>query len=198
MWIVIVTMTTVGYGDYFPASVLGRFILFLVCIWGIFIISLMVITLNNTLSLNVLESKAMNLIIRLVKRQELKIIAGYILASTAKFCLLIKKKKSQKNHQNHQDNQGLTDFATKLKKKFDEFKNLRRQIREMSSSNTLQEELESNFFYLTEDLKTIENDLDEQKDFYIKLANHLNIDCSDILNKNKTKENEKKEEEEKK
>jgi hypothetical protein len=42
-------MTTVGYGDYYAASSLGRFVIFIVCIWGVFIVSMMVITLINTL-----------------------------------------------------------------------------------------------------------------------------------------------------
>ncbi|OMJ91791.1 hypothetical protein SteCoe_5572 [Stentor coeruleus] len=46
-WLVMLTMTTVGYGDFFPRTHIGRFIIVLSCIWGIFIISMMIVTLSN-------------------------------------------------------------------------------------------------------------------------------------------------------
>lgn len=92
MWMVIVTMTTVGYGDYFPQTVLGRVIMFMVCIWGIFIISLMVIALNNILSLNELESKSSNLIQRLVARSDLRKIAERIFGTLVQISFIVKGK----------------------------------------------------------------------------------------------------------
>ena len=42
-------MTTVGYGDYFPRTLLGRFFDVIIAIWGTFIVSMMVVVLTNTL-----------------------------------------------------------------------------------------------------------------------------------------------------
>lgn len=58
-------MTTVGYGDYFAQTHLGRFVIFFVCIWGVLIVSMMVITLNSTLQIEPLESKAIAVLERL-------------------------------------------------------------------------------------------------------------------------------------
>jgi Ion channel len=42
-------MTTVGYGDSFPYTLPGRIISFFCCVWGVFLISLMVLTLFEIL-----------------------------------------------------------------------------------------------------------------------------------------------------
>lgn len=57
-WCVIVTMTTVGYGDYYPYSLIGRTLIFVVCIIGTFMTSLMVLSMNNTLETTSLENRA--------------------------------------------------------------------------------------------------------------------------------------------
>ena len=49
-WCIIITMTTVGYGDYFPTTLLGRIVIFITSIWGVFIVSMLVVALTNTLN----------------------------------------------------------------------------------------------------------------------------------------------------
>jgi len=112
----------VGYGDFYPTTILGRSILFMVCIWGICLISLMVITITNLLSLNPLENKAMNLIMRLSKRLNLRHKAAEILTLTAKFSIHLKKDKA-KNKKNETLN-----FVNSLKKKLNDFKDSRRCV----------------------------------------------------------------------
>jgi len=80
----------------------------------------MVITITNLLSLNNLESKAMNLINRLSKRQDLRARAAEILTLTAKFSILLKRNKNS-NKMNETNS-----FVNSLKKKLNDFKNLRR------------------------------------------------------------------------
>eukprot|EP01017_Pseudomicrothorax_dubius_P004974 TRINITY_DN11148_c0_g1_i2.p1 TRINITY_DN11148_c0_g1~~TRINITY_DN11148_c0_g1_i2.p1 ORF type:complete len:150 (-),score=12.25 TRINITY_DN11148_c0_g1_i2:60-509(-) len=46
MWCMIVLMTTVGYGDFYPRTHFGRIICFIGCIWGQFLVSLMVVALT--------------------------------------------------------------------------------------------------------------------------------------------------------
>ena len=45
------TTTTVGYGDYFPQTPLGRIIILFVPIWGTLNVSIMFVVVTNTLSM---------------------------------------------------------------------------------------------------------------------------------------------------
>ena len=42
-------MTTVGYGDFYPKTLIGRIIDLILVIWGILIVSIMVVVVTNTL-----------------------------------------------------------------------------------------------------------------------------------------------------
>jgi hypothetical protein len=46
-WLIIVTMTTIGYGEIYPVTSLGRLIAAFSCIVGIFLISSLVVALTN-------------------------------------------------------------------------------------------------------------------------------------------------------
>lgn len=57
-WLIIVTMTTVGYGDYYPKSHLGRFVGVLACIVGMLLLSLIVVSLSSISEFSPEEKKA--------------------------------------------------------------------------------------------------------------------------------------------
>eukprot|EP00356_Strombidium_inclinatum_P008045 CAMPEP_0170486462 /NCGR_PEP_ID=MMETSP0208-20121228/5480_1 /TAXON_ID=197538 /ORGANISM="Strombidium inclinatum, Strain S3" /LENGTH=135 /DNA_ID=CAMNT_0010760417 /DNA_START=718 /DNA_END=1125 /DNA_ORIENTATION=- len=72
MWNVIITLTTVGYGDYSPKTNFGRLIGILTAFWGVFFVSLFVVALTNTLDLEESELRAFILLRRLFTRRTLK------------------------------------------------------------------------------------------------------------------------------
>lgn len=93
MWLAAVTMTTgktfcvcipesvVGFGDYSAKSHFGRLITVLVIFWGIFLVSLMVVTLTNSMTLDPKETRAFNILYRLKSRKELQMKASSIITT---------------------------------------------------------------------------------------------------------------------
>ena len=80
-WNVIITLTTVGYGDIYPKTLMGRIVGIIICMWGVFIVSFFVVTLNNMITFNANEEKAYNLLLRLYYKDELKKKAIAVLGS---------------------------------------------------------------------------------------------------------------------
>ena len=60
IWCVIITMTTVGYGDVYPVTVFGRLVGIFCALWGTFIISLLIIVATEIFALSNIESKALH------------------------------------------------------------------------------------------------------------------------------------------
>lgn len=50
-WLTLITMTTVGYGDFYPKSNIGRLVGIIIAFWGVLFVSLFVVTLTNLLEL---------------------------------------------------------------------------------------------------------------------------------------------------
>jgi voltage-gated potassium channel len=52
IYMMFITITTVGYGDFTPRTDAGRIFIMMGAIWGAFIISLIVLVVGNTFALN--------------------------------------------------------------------------------------------------------------------------------------------------
>lgn len=65
-------MTTVGYGDVYPKSYGGRIMGIALCIWGVLLVSLFVVTVSEQLELTQLQKNAYVLIQRITFRDALK------------------------------------------------------------------------------------------------------------------------------
>jgi len=75
-WLIMVTMTTIGYGEIVPKTHLGRLIATAACIWGIFLISSFVVALTNKVEIEGEEKEIYNkLVERIYIRKKLKLIA---------------------------------------------------------------------------------------------------------------------------
>ena len=52
VWLVVITMGTVGFGDIVPVTYVGRSIIMLTSIWGAFIITLVLVVFGNIFTLS--------------------------------------------------------------------------------------------------------------------------------------------------
>ena len=71
-WFVFVTMTTVGYGDFFPKTQVGRVITIFCSLVGCYFVSSMMVFMTNKTAKNEKEEKAFKLIIRLQYRKSVR------------------------------------------------------------------------------------------------------------------------------
>jgi hypothetical protein len=72
LWLILITTTTVGYGDYSPNTPLGRIIILFVAIWGTLIVSIMVVVVSNTLSMEKTEVRTAKILNKLQLREQLE------------------------------------------------------------------------------------------------------------------------------
>lgn len=91
MWCTILTMTTVGYGDYYPTSLPGRIVGLMVCVWGVAMISIMVYSFTNSLELSNFEERALSLHRKLEFKDQLKIAAANILVHAYRYKTIASK-----------------------------------------------------------------------------------------------------------
>ncbi len=92
LWNVLITMTTVGYGDFYPRSHMGRFVGIITSFWGVFYVSLFVVSLTNTLEFESPQIKSFMLLKRLKLKAKQREYAGGMLVAGYKLKLLKEKK----------------------------------------------------------------------------------------------------------
>jgi potassium intermediate/small conductance calcium-activated channel subfamily N protein 2 len=115
MWLIVLTMTTVGYGDFFPQTHMGRFVVIIACFWGVFIVSIMVVTLNETSKFSKHEDKAYEILERLRAKDTCMNAAVHVVMNLMRLNVVKRKPKVKENvdlrlmYQNRMD-KALTTF----------------------------------------------------------------------------------------
>lgn len=147
IWNVLITMTTVGYGDYFPHTHCGRFVGIICSFWGVFIVSMFVVALTNMLEFNAPENKAYMLLFRLRSKEQLRTHGADMLA--AKYRLKLIRQQGKFN----------TNEKLKVERKYrshkQEFKKITRQIMNISDHGTTMENLKNAMDLLVEEIEII-------------------------------------------
>jgi len=123
MWYVIVTMSTVGYGDFWPTSNLGRIVGMISCFWGVFTLSTMVVILNNLLEFTEEEQKSYDLLMKMKRKDELK-------ASTVSVILSAQRHKFERSRDDINYN-NLNAAYTHFRKNIFELKKAAKRLQQM-------------------------------------------------------------------
>lgn len=96
MWCIITTMTTVGYGDYYPVTIPGRVCGCIACLWGVLVVSFMCCSVVNLLMLDTGQQNSLVVLHRLWYKHEIKQVAACVLTSVYRYRYMVKYKKGVK------------------------------------------------------------------------------------------------------
>ena len=53
MWNVVITLSSVGYGEFYAITFYGRLVAIIVCFWGVFIVSMFVLIVSSLLNFEI-------------------------------------------------------------------------------------------------------------------------------------------------
>lgn len=99
LWCVFITMTTVGYGDISPQSFLGRVIIIISCMFGVFLVGLMVVSVTSYLNLVGVESNVYKILLKSEKMEERNKLAYKAIAQYLKSIKEVKEEKNKMNEE---------------------------------------------------------------------------------------------------
>lgn len=114
IWCIFVSMTTVGYGDFYPKTHFGRFIIVLSCLIGIYFFSMMMSIYSRKSLLSETEVKAYKLITRVKLREEIKNLESYMIYHSLQMLILKKRKNIKQNNSNFNKKISRSEFEIKF------------------------------------------------------------------------------------
>ena len=97
IWYVVVTMTTIGYGDRVAKTTVTRAIVILLLIWGNLWSSIFISVLFPYVHLSLFEEKALNQYQRTVLRKKIKKLSQIVISNLVKINFYSKDPKKKKD-----------------------------------------------------------------------------------------------------
>jgi potassium intermediate/small conductance calcium-activated channel subfamily N protein 2 len=165
IWNIIVAVTTVGYGDFYPKSHIGRFILVTAVILGTVIISLTIVALNGIISFDENEKDAYQILDKIYFRKDLNDVCQKIIYYNYRIKLI--KNSFESNILNEKPE--YSHSLKKLKKQSGIKVVLMKKINEFCQNKD-----KERFFYLEENINNcfvgIKKDLEALKVFKRKIT----------------------------
>ena len=84
-WLVIITMFTIGYGDFYPQTHLGRVLVIIACIWGMFLVSMLVVQLSRATLHTQNESRAFDILTSIRRHMQIEPRAAKVILSALQY-----------------------------------------------------------------------------------------------------------------
>lgn len=140
LWFIMETMTTVGYGDIIAQTLGGKIISIISCVSGVFLVSMVIVTVTTTLTLAPHEYSMLAILKKTEHLEKEKLLAGTIIA---KYVSLVMTKCNGRNYTKVMGDY----YATKeLKKHIVRFHNYVEQHKNPGSSDFITFHNRLNFF----------------------------------------------------
>lgn len=133
-WFLMVTMTTVGYGDRYPNTHIGRLIVFFGCLLGALLVSLMVVSLQNTTKLSVGEQRVYNDLIKSEVKQKTQYEASQYILCIIKIHMLNQKIRNGKKSEVQYLMMQKFGYLTRMKQDSIKLKSIFKKYASFSSS----------------------------------------------------------------
>ena len=126
-WNMIITMTTIGYGDYYTRSTLARFVIIITGFYGILVTSLLVVAFTNLLEMESSEDDAFNIIKSIIVQKQKDLAAIHLTGDI--FLGSIKK-------DNDIGKKGKSFFKKKFTQNLKNYVDIKQQYRTMNIDKT--------------------------------------------------------------
>jgi hypothetical protein len=165
IWCLIITMTTVGYGDYFPSTVFGRIIGIICCICGVVLVSMLIVTITNILNFDPGEETVFSLLERISLSEDKDKLAARLVSRYIKLMKILKSKKNSRKFDKN-DREKLRDGVLLSLLDFKD------KCHEIDFSYTPYSEYDN----ILDDLDMLDQNLDEVILQYRKLNTEVNED----------------------
>ena len=172
-WCIIITMSTVGFGDFYPISLLGRFIVIISSIWGNFLISMMVAALTVAVEFNNQESLSYEMIKAALAEVEYGKIGIVFFQTLIRYNNQINKIKQYPNIINSKEfKKKKSDLFKKLTKVLGEFRILKKKKNAKAKAMSIQISMQKIYNNLTIEMDKINSQLKIIDDIKILLLRY--------------------------
>ena len=158
MWAAFITMSTVGYGDFFPRTNRGRVVMVICCMYGVVNLSLVVASVTQFLMMGRKEDKSYLLVKRVEMKKNIKRLAGTIVNYCCKFGIVKKKDYNQADR-----------IIEKIQETFEDLKDANEEYKNLTQEVPIEDKARTGFDRILAELNNLKVDVKE-------ICNILEID----------------------
>jgi len=167
LWCMVLVMTTVGYGDIYPVTMQGRALTVFACIWGSFIVSMLIVSLTALISFSGEEQEAFDTMIdNKTNRTRFEREASELIRSH--FEVFLYRKSSDRNIYSGTSLKTFSDYLSKRNIAVKNFTNKCKIIRDANPE-------------LTKKIESLSHIIDSYKEITLKRESNIVKSISPIL-----------------